>query len=664
MKIFIGLITLSACLIFNSSAYAQSDTQKTQQVIFSEMSLEELLNVEVSVASANNISQRESPGIITVITAEEIEAMSANDLVDVLKRIPGFDFGCDVEGIVGIGIRGNWAHEGKVLLMINGVEMNESLYSTLQFGFNYPVSLIEKIEIIRGPGSAMYGGAAAYAVIDIKLKSAQKDRAVIFNTSASSFNNTLGSQNNSVYVGNKTSNYSYAISAANAYAIRSNRTYTDVEGNEYNMQKKSSISNKFLATQLSIKDYKLDVIFYDYTNHTQDGYHKILNQSYPLNFKAGHFQLSKKFEISEKLFFTPLIRYKNETPWQYDSHSFENEFPLFDITVRRWRGDLSLGYNPSAKINFNFGGDFSNEKATNNAGNLFSSNNKSQIENENTALYAQAVFKTKLANITAGCRANFNTTYSSTFVPRLAITKAWNRFHIKALVSEAYRAPSIKNFDLNPDISPEESLTTELEAGVKISEKLGLLVNAFNMTTHKTIIYSYNEETESDSYKNSCRSGTRGLEADLKYKSNANFFGIVYSFYTTAGKLKSKNYEVPQNADVLLAFPAHKISGYANIHLTNKFSAYTELLFKGPRYGVTGYDVVNEVKYYQKFNAVTILDVMLNCQEIVKNMDLSCGVKNIGNANDVLIQPYYDLHAPIPGRSREFVIKLSYRINL
>lgn len=78
--------------------------------------------------------------------------------MQVLQLIPGFDFGVDVEGIVGIGVRGNWAHEGKVLMLWDGLEMNEDLYSTLQFGGHYPVGQIKRIEIIRGPGSAIYGG--------------------------------------------------------------------------------------------------------------------------------------------------------------------------------------------------------------------------------------------------------------------------------------------------------------------------------------------------------------------------------------------------------------------------------------------------------------------------------------------------------------------------
>ena len=92
------------------------------------------MNIKISVASIKELTPRESPGVVSYISAEEIHESGANDLVDVLRLVPGFDFAMDVEGVVGIGVRGNWAHEGKVLMLIDGQEMNEGLYSSLQFG--------------------------------------------------------------------------------------------------------------------------------------------------------------------------------------------------------------------------------------------------------------------------------------------------------------------------------------------------------------------------------------------------------------------------------------------------------------------------------------------------------------------------------------------------
>lgn len=158
------------------------------------LSLEELMDVNVSVASQTPMTNREAPGIITVITQDEIKKSGANDLLEILKKVPGFDFGVDIQGVVGIGVRGNWANEGKVLLLWDGLEMNEDLYSTLQFGGHYSTEMINRIEIIRGPGSAMYGGNAEYAVINIITNNNAELNGVLASVSNSLMSKTFGSR--------------------------------------------------------------------------------------------------------------------------------------------------------------------------------------------------------------------------------------------------------------------------------------------------------------------------------------------------------------------------------------------------------------------------------------------------------------------------------------
>ncbi len=94
------------------------------------LSLEELLDVEIEVASTRKRPLRASPEIVTAIGRQEILNSGAHDLIDVLRTLPGFTFGADVEGVVGIGILGVWAHEGKVSLLLDGQEMNERISST------------------------------------------------------------------------------------------------------------------------------------------------------------------------------------------------------------------------------------------------------------------------------------------------------------------------------------------------------------------------------------------------------------------------------------------------------------------------------------------------------------------------------------------------------
>ena len=98
--------------------------------------------------------QSEAPAVVTIITREDITLSGARDLIDALRMVPGFDFGVDIWNVVGAGFRGLWGQEGKILLTVDGMGFNEYMYGNIPFGNHFPLELVEKIEIIRGPGSA------------------------------------------------------------------------------------------------------------------------------------------------------------------------------------------------------------------------------------------------------------------------------------------------------------------------------------------------------------------------------------------------------------------------------------------------------------------------------------------------------------------------------
>jgi len=121
----------------------------------------------VTIASNVHQRQEEAASIVSVITREEIELYGARDISDVLRLIPGFEFGMDVNSLYGLFFRGAWGLEGKVLVMVDGLCVNELAYGVYNFIGTIPASMISRIEIIRGPGSAIYGGFAEVAVINV-----------------------------------------------------------------------------------------------------------------------------------------------------------------------------------------------------------------------------------------------------------------------------------------------------------------------------------------------------------------------------------------------------------------------------------------------------------------------------------------------------------------
>lgn len=111
----------------------------------------------------------EAPATITVITRDEIRKRGYNDLVELLKDVPGFDltmfYGPEYANIYQRGFRQN--NTEKTLLLIDGIEENDLWTNWAYIDRQYPLSNIERVEIIYGPASTMYGPNAFAGVINV-----------------------------------------------------------------------------------------------------------------------------------------------------------------------------------------------------------------------------------------------------------------------------------------------------------------------------------------------------------------------------------------------------------------------------------------------------------------------------------------------------------------
>ena len=248
---------LFACIIFSNNNFAQQDSAlvKKDSLDYYDMSLDQLMNLKshglpseleafvnslIAVASKKPLNLRESPSVITLITKEEINKSGARDLIDVLRLVPGIDFGVDIEGVVGIGMRGNWANEGKVLVLLDGQEMNEIISAGNMFGNHYPIEQIKKIEVIRGPGSAIYGGSAEYGVINIVTNQAEDINGICVSGTYGQMEKDYGRRNLNLSIGKKIKDFSFSLSGLVGQGQRSDQTYTDYLDSSYSMKGNSS----------------------------------------------------------------------------------------------------------------------------------------------------------------------------------------------------------------------------------------------------------------------------------------------------------------------------------------------------------------------------------------------------------------------------------------
>jgi len=136
----------------------------------SELKLDDLLSLTVSIAAGRVQRVEEAPSIVSVITAEDIRRLGATHLDQVLKLVPGFEVLLDANGQTQIVVRGigTSSVSENVLVLFNGRRLNEQITGgATQFNQRFSLAGIKQIEIIRGPGSSLFGANAFVGVINL-----------------------------------------------------------------------------------------------------------------------------------------------------------------------------------------------------------------------------------------------------------------------------------------------------------------------------------------------------------------------------------------------------------------------------------------------------------------------------------------------------------------
>jgi len=170
------ILVLLAVLLVPLSSAAQDEIAD-----FEELDLEKLLNT-VTAASKHEQDITESPSAITVIDREMIENTHCTDIACLLRQVPEVDVIRLKPMYSAVGARAMTDVTGnKVLLLVDGWDVNvETLGYPLWQALPVHMTDIERIEVIRGPGSSLYGANAHSMVVSIITRKPEKQTAEVF----------------------------------------------------------------------------------------------------------------------------------------------------------------------------------------------------------------------------------------------------------------------------------------------------------------------------------------------------------------------------------------------------------------------------------------------------------------------------------------------------
>jgi iron complex outermembrane receptor protein len=135
------------------------------------LSLDSLLSVPVTAAARYEQSASRAPSSVSIVTGDEIRTLGLRTVGEVLALVPGFYVTDDRNylsvGVRGLGLPGDY--NNRVLLLLNGHPINDPEYGTAYLGTGLALdpATLERVEVVRGPGSALYGDNAMFAVVNL-----------------------------------------------------------------------------------------------------------------------------------------------------------------------------------------------------------------------------------------------------------------------------------------------------------------------------------------------------------------------------------------------------------------------------------------------------------------------------------------------------------------
>jgi len=642
-KLFIAFFICISPLL----ARAQADTVPGVNRLL-DLSLEELMNIKVVTATGSEQTIGEAPSTMNVITAKQIRERGYIQLEDALRDIPGIDF-IHTNGYIPtlIYFRGMYGAENlRALMMIDGIPENNIIGSNDIAGPAYSLHNVERIEVIWGPASALYGANAFGGVINIITKNGAAINGFQYEKGFGTFNTSVDKAmfginrsgfdiaiSGSLYstdgpkFTNRDPNYTasyvdkaYSLSAVISYSKKQNKL--TFGGRIYNtpMGFGTFLNSPTVFLGLPSQGYGNSGIIglvardvrgeksgleepYSRTFYLQDEY----KASAKLNILGR--LIYRETGISErsyayitvdgrKLFRIPTANYSNRAGGEIIANYSGSKKYLFSAGIQFFQDNIEHG---DRRINFDTTVYLLDGRDT--LLGLYSTFRQRAFDIRNTfGSHAQFVWNTKFlkkTSFTFGLRYDVNTYYGNPLSPRLAmVSQPSDKFTFKLLFGRAYRAPTnteINQAPANLKLKTEKINTYEVNLIYKLSPQLLAQLNGFRNELSDVIILGNLVNLIQD--KNPGRITVNGFEVKLDAsftRSVSGFFNFTYQDSKGKNLITGNSRGVPGVAKVKAnAGIDLKVKDLFTLDLTGNWVGKRQVPSTDPYGPVDGYFLAN-----------------------------------------------------------------------
>lgn len=640
----------------------------------------------VTIASGSRQPIARAPSVATVITAEDIAAIGAADMDEVLETVPGLHVARSPLGYNPIyTIRGIYTqYNPQVLMLVNGIPIT-GVYvgDRSQIWAGMPVENIARIEVIRGPGSALYGADAFSGVINIITKTAADINGSQLGLRAGSFNSrdawlqhggTWGGFDVAAYLRAGTTDGQHQIIAADAV---SPTPYPSLAPGPVNLGR-NAIDGRF---DLSRDKWRLRAGYQQRSNASTGA-----GVASALDPKGNNFGERISTDLTyQDVNFAPNLDVTAQTSYLYiteqsDLTLYPPGFLGFPNGVignpykweRHLRFNLSAAYTGLQSHKLRFGAGTQNDdlyriKDTNNytlppLGSVQDVTDIAPFIRPHSRrvnyVYAQDEWAfTRDWYLTAGVRQDHYSDFGNTTNPRFALVweTAYN-LTSKLLYGRAFRPPSFAElYNINnpvalgnPNLKPETNKSTELAFAWQATSTLQANLNLFRYQMNDILRFVLDTSTGISTAQNAGRQHGQGMEVELVWDANQ-------SLRLSGNYAQQHSTDEATNQDAGNA-PRHHVYARADWHFMPRWTLDTQFNYVADRKREPS-DTRPPIADYHT------VDITLRSQKQSRDWDFAFKVLNLFDADAREPSPSPGLIPnDLPLAPREWRVELSHQL--
>ena len=541
---------------FASTSVGNSDVVNVRMVSISssemsDISLEDLMNIKINVASSNAEDIYNTVSTVSLIDRKTIEEFNYKSISEALQTVPGFDIyrtylKRNLPTARGV-LQDNYAN--KVLFMINGVPTwnavtGEGIIDRIN------IEDVERIEVLKGPSSVLYGSNAYSGAVNIVLKKSGNYKNSTYGRIGNNGKIGIGSQ---VILNSDSRNLFISANIENEsgypFSFKDELDSTNTV-NEFINMKSFTASLQDKNNSFLVNYYKGEESYLGVTPSFSAG------AGHPHSIEGFLASFSTTYNLVKSL----KLKYDLNYDWNYRelSRSASNKVKA-RIDGYRLINQVALIFSPTEAISAELGGS-SEYKLSKTYENFFvptdttiTENNMDNVSFNTYSAFGQFNYSKGKFNLSLGSRYTYNDLYKENISSRITIVyRLSEKSSIKAIYGEAFRAPSLfeQNFTTttytvvgNKKLVPEKSKSMEL-LYMKSFENLFVQATVYHSIYDMNIFRNqafYQPANKIVSiYENGNKFTANGLEAELRYINSRLIDGFINFNYIAGNKEDKK----------------------------------------------------------------------------------------------------------------------------